>query len=77
MTPSRGEIRAVELVDPAPKAQIALATNAAGPGSPIARALVASAQQLALDEFFDAQLRGHHAVGADRGRLRAWPRWWG
>jgi DNA-binding transcriptional LysR family regulator len=57
MTPSRGEIRAVELVDPAPKVPIALATNAAGPGSPIARALVASAQQLALDEFFDAQLR--------------------
>jgi DNA-binding transcriptional LysR family regulator len=58
MTPSRAEIRAVELVDPALRAPIALVTNASGPGSPVARALLASAQQLALDEFFDAQLRG-------------------
>ncbi|OBK22122.1 LysR family transcriptional regulator [Mycobacterium asiaticum] len=57
MTPTRGEIRAVELVDPPLKALIALATNASGPGSPVARALVASARQLALDEFFDGQLR--------------------
>lgn len=57
MTPTRGEIRAVELVDPAPKALIGLATNASGPGSPVARALVASAQHLSLDEFFAAQLR--------------------
>lgn len=52
------EIRAVEMVDPVLKAEIALATNSAGPGSPIARALAASAQELALDEFFDAQLLG-------------------
>jgi hypothetical protein len=52
------EIRAVEMVDPVLKAEIALATNSAGPGSPVARALSASAQQLALDEFFDAQLLG-------------------
>lgn len=52
------EIRAVEMVDPVLKAEIALATNSAGPGSPIARALAASAQDLALDEFFDAQLLG-------------------
>lgn len=58
MTPARGEIRAVELIDPALRAPIVLATIATGPGSPVARALVASAQQLALDEFFDAQLRG-------------------
>ncbi len=58
MTPMRGEIRAVELVDPAPKAVIGLATNASGPGSPVARALVASAQHLDLDVFFAAQLRG-------------------
>ncbi len=57
MTPTRGEIRVVELVDPSPKALIGLATNASGPGSPVARALVASAQQLGLDEFFAAQLR--------------------
>lgn len=57
MTPTRGEIRAVELVDPAPRALIGLATNASGPGSPVARALVASAQRLDLDEFFAAQLR--------------------
>ena len=57
-TPMAGEIRAVELVDPDLKAQIALATIAAGPGSPVARALVACAQQLKLNEFFDAQLAG-------------------
>ena len=51
-------IRAVELVDPVLKADVALATNSSGPGSPIARALAASAGQLALDEFFDAQLLG-------------------
>ncbi len=57
-SPLNAEIRAVEMVDPVLRAQIALATNSAGPGSPIARALVASAQQLALGEFFDAQLSG-------------------
>jgi DNA-binding transcriptional LysR family regulator len=57
-SPMGGEIRAVEMVDPALKAEIGLATNSAGPGSPVARALVASAQQLALNEFFDAQLVG-------------------
>jgi DNA-binding transcriptional LysR family regulator len=51
-------IHAVELVDPVVKAEIALATNSSGPGSPIARALSASAQQLTLNEFFDAQLLG-------------------
>ena len=50
------EIRAVEMVDPVVKAEIMLGTNASGPGSPVARALVASAQGLSLDEFFDAQL---------------------
>jgi DNA-binding transcriptional LysR family regulator len=55
-SPLGAEIHAVELVDPVVKAEIALATNSAGPGSPIARALCASAQQLALNEFFDAQL---------------------
>ncbi len=57
-SPLNAEIRAVEMVDPVLRAEIALATNSAGPGSPIARALVASAQQLALGEFFDAQLSG-------------------
>jgi DNA-binding transcriptional LysR family regulator len=57
-SPLIGEIRAVEMVDPVLNAQIALATNSAGPGSPIARALSTSAQELALNEFFDAQLRG-------------------
>ena len=52
------EIRAVEMVDPVLRADIALATNATGPGSPIARALADSARELALNEFFDAQLRG-------------------
>jgi Flp pilus assembly protein TadB len=53
-----GEVRAVEMVDPPLKAEIGLATNSAGPGSPVARALTAAAQQLSLNEFFDAQLAG-------------------
>ncbi|OMC57857.1 LysR family transcriptional regulator [Mycobacterium sp. IS-836] len=57
-SPLAAEIQAVEMVDPVLKAEIALATNSAGPGSPVARALIASAQQLALDEFFDTQLLG-------------------
>lgn len=57
-SPLGAEIRAVEMVDPVLKAEIALATNSAGPGSPVARALTASAQQLALDEFFNTQLLG-------------------
>jgi len=57
-SPLSADVRAVEMVDPALKAEIVLATNSGGPGSPIARALTASARQLALDEFFDAQLRG-------------------
>ncbi|CQD03534.1 OxyS_1 [Mycobacterium lentiflavum] len=51
------DIRAVGLVEPVLKAQIALATSAHGPGSPIARAITASARQLALNEFFDTKLR--------------------
>jgi DNA-binding transcriptional LysR family regulator len=50
------DIRAVEMVDPVLKSEVVLATNSAGPGSPIARALTASAERLALNEFFDAQL---------------------
>jgi DNA-binding transcriptional LysR family regulator len=57
-SPLGAEIRAVEMVDPVLKAEIALATNSAGPGSPVARALTASAQRLALDEFFNTQLLG-------------------
>jgi DNA-binding transcriptional LysR family regulator len=57
-SPLSAEVRAVEMVDPVLKAEIALATNSAGPGSPIARALTATAQQLALYDFFDAQLQG-------------------
>ena len=51
-------IRAVEMVDPALKAEIVLATNSAEPGSPSARALTACARQLALNEFFNTQLMG-------------------
>jgi DNA-binding transcriptional LysR family regulator len=57
-SPLGADIRAVEMVDPVLKAEIALATNSAGPGSPVARALTASAQQLALNEFFNTQLLG-------------------
>ena len=57
-SPLGAGIRAVEMVDPVVQAEIALATNSGGPGSPIARALAACAQELALNEFFDAQLLG-------------------
>jgi DNA-binding transcriptional LysR family regulator len=53
-----GNIRVVELVDPVLKAQIAVATSSAGPGSPVARAFSACAQKLSLNEFFDARLVG-------------------
>jgi hypothetical protein len=53
-----GNIRVVELVDPVLKAQVAVATNSAGPGSPVARAFSACAQKLSLNEFFDARLLG-------------------
>ncbi len=55
-SPLGPEVRAVEMVDPVLKADIVLATNSAGPGSPIARALAASAEELSLNEFFDVQL---------------------
>jgi DNA-binding transcriptional LysR family regulator len=57
-SPLGAQIRAVEMVEPPVKAEIALATNSAGPGSPIARALTECARQLALNEFFDAHLLG-------------------
>ncbi|MCK8647206.1 LysR family transcriptional regulator [Mycobacterium colombiense] len=57
-SPLGPDIRAVEMVDPVLKADVALATNSSGPGSPIARALATSAGQLSLNEFFDAQLLG-------------------
>jgi hypothetical protein len=46
------------MVDPVLTADVVLATNSSGPGSPIARALAASAGGLALNEFFDSQLLG-------------------
>lgn len=53
---ANADIRVVEMVDPVLNSEVVLATNSAGPGSPIARALTASAERLALNEFFDAQL---------------------
>jgi DNA-binding transcriptional LysR family regulator len=53
-----GNTRVVELVDPVLKAQIAVATSSAGPGSPVARAFSACAQKLSLNEFFEARLLG-------------------
>lgn len=50
------DLRAVELVDPILKTQIAVAGNSTGPGSPVARAFVESAQKLELDEFFAKRL---------------------
>jgi DNA-binding transcriptional LysR family regulator len=56
--PIGADIRAVQMVNPPIKAEIGLATNAAGPGSPVARALKESAQRLTLNQLFDAQLVG-------------------
>lgn len=50
------DLRAVELVEPILKTQIAVAANSTGPGSPVARAFVESAQKLNLDEFFAKRL---------------------
>jgi DNA-binding transcriptional LysR family regulator len=50
------DLRAVELVDPVLKTQIAVAVQPTGPKSTLARAFVASAQRLALDEFFAERL---------------------
>ncbi len=57
-----GDIRAVELVDPILKTPIGVATNSTGPGSPVARAFVASARQLRLHEFFEQRLGPLDAV---------------
>lgn len=56
--PNTGDFRVVEIVDPTLTAQVTVATNAAGPGSPVARALVDCAQRLSLNDFFDARLAG-------------------
>ena len=53
-----GDIRVFELVDPVLTAQITVATNSAGPGSPVARAFSSCAQKLDLSEFFHARLLG-------------------
>jgi DNA-binding transcriptional LysR family regulator len=53
-----GDIRVFELVDPVLTAQVAVAINSAGPGSPVARAFSATAQKLNLNQFFDARLLG-------------------
>jgi DNA-binding transcriptional LysR family regulator len=50
------DLRAVKLIDPILKTQIAVAVDPAGPQSPLARAFVASARRLALDEFFAKRL---------------------
>jgi len=54
--PVVGRTRAVRLVEPDTRAQISVATHAATPGSVVARAFVAAAEGLALDEFFDTPL---------------------
>jgi len=44
------------LIDPDVRSQISVVTNAATPGSVVARAFVTAARGLALDEFFDQPL---------------------
>jgi DNA-binding transcriptional LysR family regulator len=61
-----GDLRAVKLVDPVLKTQIAVAINAAGSGSPVARAFVATARHLQMDEFFAKRFGTAMAVELDR-----------
>ena len=51
--PVVGRTRAVPLIDPDVRSQMSVATNAATPGSVVARAFITAARGLALDEFFD------------------------
>jgi DNA-binding transcriptional LysR family regulator len=54
--PVVGTTRAVPLIGPDVRAQISVATNAATPGSVVARAFITAARGLALDEFFDQSM---------------------
>jgi DNA-binding transcriptional LysR family regulator len=54
--PVVGRTRAVRLVNPDARAQVSVAIHAAAPGSVTARAFVAAARGLALDELFDQPL---------------------
>jgi DNA-binding transcriptional LysR family regulator len=54
--PVVGRSRAIPLIDPDVRSQISVVTNAATPGSVVARAFVTAARGLALDEFFDQPL---------------------
>ena len=49
------------LIEPDVRAPIAVAINATSPGSIAARAFVAAAKGLALNNFFDRALVGHRA----------------
>jgi DNA-binding transcriptional LysR family regulator len=60
--PVTGRTRAVRLVEPDARAKISVAINAATPGSITARAFVAAAKSLALDEFFAQPLSTDHFV---------------
>ncbi|MER7174278.1 LysR family transcriptional regulator [Streptomyces mesophilus] len=54
--PVIGRTRAVRLVSPDARAQVSVAIHAATPGSVAARAFVAAATGLSLDEFFEEPL---------------------
>jgi DNA-binding transcriptional LysR family regulator len=60
--PVVGRARAILLVEPDVRAQVSVATHAATPGSVVARAFVAAARGLSLDEFFDQPLPAEHLV---------------
>lgn len=54
--PVIGRTRAVRLVDPDVRNQVSVAIHAVTPGSVAARAFMAAARSLSLDELFDQQL---------------------
>ena len=60
--PVIGRTRAVPLIEPDARAQMSVAINAATPGSVVARAFVAAARGLALDEFFAEPLPSEPVV---------------
>jgi DNA-binding transcriptional LysR family regulator len=51
---ARGRTRTVQLVDPVVTVAISVATNAGGPGSPVARAFVAAATHPRVRELIAA-----------------------
>jgi hypothetical protein len=66
--PVVGTARIVRLIEPDARARMAVAISATTPGSMAARAFVAAAQSVALDEFFETRCYATRAQ-LDNSRL--------